>query len=103
MILKDALKLEFNKLFEAVKEFKSDIMESVKGTNTSLSKIYDNMNIMLQLLGMDTFDPPELSMPEWMDDEQIEIEWFSRKQVAEMIAKGGIQDAKTMIGFLSTK
>jgi ADP-ribose pyrophosphatase len=38
-----------------------------------------------------------------MDDEQIETGWFTRKQIAEMIAKGQIQDAKTMIGFLSTK
>jgi ADP-ribose pyrophosphatase len=36
-----------------------------------------------------------------MDDEQIEMAWFTRKQVADMIAKGGIQDAKTMIGFLT--
>ena len=38
-----------------------------------------------------------------MEDEQIETGWFTRKQIAEMIAKGQIQDAKTMIGFLSTK
>ena len=36
-----------------------------------------------------------------MDDEQIEMAWFTRKQVAAMIAKGDIQDAKTMIGFLT--
>ena len=38
-----------------------------------------------------------------MDDERIETGWFTRKQIAELIAKGQIQDAKTMIGFLSTK
>lgn len=36
-----------------------------------------------------------------MDDERIEMEWFTRKQIAGMIDKGGIQDAKTMIGFLT--
>ena len=36
-----------------------------------------------------------------MEDERIEMAWFTRKQVADMIAKGGIQDAKTMIGFLT--
>lgn len=36
-----------------------------------------------------------------MDDERIEMEWFTRKQIAGMIANGGIQDAKTMIGFLT--
>ena len=38
-----------------------------------------------------------------MDDEQIETGWFKRKQIAEMIAKGVIQDAKTMVGFLTWK
>ena len=35
-----------------------------------------------------------------MEDEKIEIGWFTRKQLAEMIAKGVIQDAKTMVGVL---
>ena len=34
-----------------------------------------------------------------MDDEQIETRWFKRKEVAEMIRDGKIQDAKTIIGF----
>lgn len=37
-----------------------------------------------------------------MDDERIETAWFTRKQIADMIAKGAIQDAKTMIGFLAS-
>ena len=36
-----------------------------------------------------------------MDDERIEARWFTRKQILDMIAKGKIQDAKTMIGVLS--
>jgi ADP-ribose pyrophosphatase len=36
-----------------------------------------------------------------MDDERIEMAWFTRRQVTDMIAKGVIQDAKTMIGFLT--
>jgi ADP-ribose pyrophosphatase len=35
-----------------------------------------------------------------MDDERIEKAWFTVKQVEEMLAKGKILDAKTMIGFL---
>jgi ADP-ribose pyrophosphatase len=35
-----------------------------------------------------------------MDDEQIESRWFTRKEMAEMIRNGKIEDAKTMIGFL---
>jgi ADP-ribose pyrophosphatase len=36
-----------------------------------------------------------------MDDERIEARWFTRKEVLDMIAKGKIQDAKTLIGVLS--
>ena len=35
-----------------------------------------------------------------MDDERIEARWFTRKELAEMIATGKIEDAKTMVGFL---
>ena len=35
-----------------------------------------------------------------MDDERIEARWFKKKQVAEMIETGKIDDAKTIIGFL---
>jgi ADP-ribose pyrophosphatase len=35
-----------------------------------------------------------------MEDERIESRWFTRKEIAEMIAGGQIQDAKTIIGFL---
>lgn len=34
-----------------------------------------------------------------MDDERIECEWFTLKQMAGMIEKGEIQDAKTIIGY----
>jgi ADP-ribose pyrophosphatase len=36
-----------------------------------------------------------------MDDERIEPRWFTRKELAEMIHSGKIEDAKTMIGFLT--
>jgi ADP-ribose pyrophosphatase len=35
-----------------------------------------------------------------MDDERIETRWFKRKEVADMIATGKLEDAKTMVGFL---
>lgn len=38
-----------------------------------------------------------------MDDERIETGWFKRKQMAEMIREGKIQDAKTIIGFFMAK
>jgi ADP-ribose pyrophosphatase len=38
-----------------------------------------------------------------MDDERIETRWFKRKEVAEMIRDGKIQDAKTIIGFFMGK
>jgi len=36
-----------------------------------------------------------------MDDERIEIKWFSRKELSEAIRDGQIADAKTMIGYYS--
>jgi len=35
-----------------------------------------------------------------MDDERIETRWFKRRELAEMIRGGQIEDAKTMIGFM---
>ena len=36
-----------------------------------------------------------------MDDEQIEARWFTKKELAEMIESGKIDDGKTLIGFLT--
>ena len=36
-----------------------------------------------------------------MEDERIETRWFKRKQLAKMIRDGKIEDAKTMVGFLT--
>jgi ADP-ribose pyrophosphatase len=36
-----------------------------------------------------------------MDDERIETRWFARKEIAGMIHDGKIEDAKTMIGFMT--
>jgi ADP-ribose pyrophosphatase len=36
-----------------------------------------------------------------MDDEQIEARWFTRKEMTGMIAAGKIEDAKTIVGFLT--
>jgi len=38
--------------------------------------------------------------PHNMDDERIDTRWFTPAEVSEGIAKGEIQDAKTIIGFL---
>ncbi len=38
-----------------------------------------------------------------MDDERIETRWFTRKELAGMIDRGKIEDAKTMLGFLLWK
>lgn len=38
-----------------------------------------------------------------MEDERIELQWFRAKELDEMIAAGKIQDAKTIIGFLTWK
>ena len=36
-----------------------------------------------------------------MDDERIETRWFTRKELDELIGGGKIEDAKTMVGFLT--
>jgi ADP-ribose pyrophosphatase len=36
-----------------------------------------------------------------MDDERIECRWFTKKELADMIDDGKIQDGKTIIGFLT--
>ena len=38
-----------------------------------------------------------------MEDERIELQWFRAKELDELIAAGKIQDAKTIIGFLTWK
>jgi ADP-ribose pyrophosphatase len=38
-----------------------------------------------------------------MEDERIDIEWFPARKLDELIGAGKIQDAKTMIGFLTWK
>jgi len=35
-----------------------------------------------------------------MEDERIEARWFKRRELADMIQSGQIEDAKTMIGFM---
>lgn len=41
--------------------------------------------------------------PHPMEDERIEVEWFKAKEIAAMIDKGKIRDAKTMIGYYTWK
>jgi ADP-ribose pyrophosphatase len=36
-----------------------------------------------------------------MEDERIEMRWFTKRELDEMIGSGKIKDAKTQIGFLS--
>jgi ADP-ribose pyrophosphatase len=40
---------------------------------------------------------------EFMEDERIEMKWYTAKEVDSQIAAGKIIDAKTMIGFLAWK
>jgi ADP-ribose pyrophosphatase len=34
-----------------------------------------------------------------MDDERIEVDWFSRKKIREWIRKGKVEDGKTLVGY----
>jgi hypothetical protein len=38
-----------------------------------------------------------------MEDERIEMRWFTARELDDWIKKGKILDAKTMIGFLKWK
>ena len=38
--------------------------------------------------------------PRPMDDERIQIRWFDRKEVGDLIDSGEMDDGKTLIGFL---
>ncbi|KAL7734334.1 hypothetical protein ACLKA6_010671 [Drosophila palustris] len=69
--LADPLKQEFNKHFHEAQQLKRETIDNVLNTNVVLAKIYDNMNIMLRLLRMDTFQPPELTAPSLAKDEVI--------------------------------
>ncbi len=34
-----------------------------------------------------------------MEDERIVMQWFTRKQISEMIHSGKMEDGKTLVGF----
>jgi ADP-ribose pyrophosphatase len=38
-----------------------------------------------------------------MEDERIEVRWFTSRELADLIRDGKIEDAKTMIGFMTWK
>ncbi len=38
-----------------------------------------------------------------MEDERIEMRWFTSKEMDELIAGGKMDDGKTMIGYLAWK
>ena len=50
---------------------------------------------------MDIYQATDLTegKQEQMEDERIEIRWFTGQEVGEWIRTGKIQDAKTMIGY----
>uniref|UniRef100_A0A1A9WH40 Cilia- and flagella-associated protein 43 n=1 Tax=Glossina brevipalpis TaxID=37001 RepID=A0A1A9WH40_9MUSC len=96
-LLIDPLREEFNKKFDNARKMKSDLIDSILHTNAVLTKIYENQNIMLRLLRMETFTPPELSVPVWEKDEIVkrimevddsEIKAINRRaKKAEVVAK----------------
>ncbi|XP_062131103.1 cilia- and flagella-associated protein 43 [Drosophila sulfurigaster albostrigata] len=69
--LADPLKQEFNKQFHEAQQLKRETIDNVLNTNGVLTKIYDNMNIMLRLLHMETFQAPALTAPSLAKDEVI--------------------------------
>ncbi|XP_053962555.1 uncharacterized protein LOC128866081 [Anastrepha ludens] len=72
MLLEGPLREEFNKIFDEVQQYKQEIMSNILDTNASLNHIYEDMNIMLRLLGLKTFIAEKLSVPALMNDEVLE-------------------------------
>uniref|UniRef100_A0A1A9VVZ7 Cilia- and flagella-associated protein 43 n=1 Tax=Glossina austeni TaxID=7395 RepID=A0A1A9VVZ7_GLOAU len=83
--------------FDNVRKLKSDLIDSILQTNAALTRNYENQNIMLRLLHMETFVPAELSVPVWEKDEIVkrimevddsEIKAINRRaKKAEVVAK----------------
>ncbi|EDV97937.1 GH17154 [Drosophila grimshawi] len=69
--LVDPMKQEFNKYFHEAQQLKRETIDNVLTTNGVLTRIYDNMNCMLRLLWMDSFQPPEQTVPTLAKDEVI--------------------------------
>lgn len=71
ILLTDRLKYDFNKKFDEVRQIKAELVEAILTTNKTLTKIYENMNCMLSLLGVPQLRPPQLSVPQWQKDEFV--------------------------------
>ncbi|XP_065372162.1 uncharacterized protein LOC135964037 [Calliphora vicina] len=98
VLLTDRLKYDFNKKFEDIRQIKSQLMEAILATNSSLIEIYENMNCMLKLLEQEQFKPPLLSKPEWQKDEFVksilEVDDSEIKAINRRKKKAEIQAAK---------
>ncbi|KAM7361472.1 uncharacterized protein ACRADG_012161 isoform 2-T2 [Cochliomyia hominivorax] len=98
IMLSDRLKQDFNKKFEEIRKIKGELMEAILNTNNTLTTIYGNMNCMLKLLGLETFKPPQLTVPQWQKDEFVksimEVDESEIKAVNRRKKKAEIEVAK---------
>lgn len=87
-----------NALQAARRELKEETGYKAK-TWTKLASFYPSPGYVEEKMTIFLAEDLTQGDAEPMDDERIETQWFKRKQVAEMIEDGKIEDAKTIIGF----
>jgi len=70
---------------------------------TKLASFYPSPGFLAEKMTVYLAEDLTEGEQEPMEDERIELEWFPSSQLDDWIANGKIQDAKTVIGFLTWK
>jgi ADP-ribose pyrophosphatase len=70
---------------------------------TRLAGFYPSPGYVEELMTIYLAEDLRLGEAQPMEDERIETGWFTLKQMGEMIARGEIRDAKTIIGWAMLK
>jgi ADP-ribose pyrophosphatase len=68
---------------------------------TKLASFYASPGFLAEKMTIFLAQELQHGQQEPMEDERIEMRWFSARELDELIAAGKIRDAKTMIGFLT--
>lgn len=70
---------------------------------TKLASFYVSPGFLAEKMTVFLAEDLKEGEQEPMEDERIQMQWYRPKELDDMIAAGKIQDAKTMVGFLSWK
>jgi len=66
---------------------------------TKLAHFYPSPGFLAEAMTIYVARELKAGPPRPMEDERIECAWYTTKQINELIDKGEIQDAKTMLGW----